>query len=176
MKSNQFLFALIFSFIGCFCFAQIKTSKLKDGVLSKADYQKFKDYLVAKNLPIKDTIFIKYDFNGERCWEMLDNMSNEHVENVLYNFQEHIKQFNILFPSALAVNFREPGKRINKLKLWDDTIVIDDQLILKQLFFKNRALCGTSAVVLGDGSYLIYKGDPHFELLQLHHNYNGKKF
>ena len=81
------------------------------------------------------------------------------------SFQKHISDFNAQHKDAIAYNFREPGNRINKLKLWDSTIIIDDLYFLKNLLFKKKRECGTSVIILNDGSYLLYFGDPHFELL-----------
>lgn len=157
-------------------FAQINSKDLKDFQLTKEEYNEFKNLLISKNLKVKDTIFIKYDFDHEDCWDQLDFKSKKYIKGIVQNFQAHISNFNSTFETAVAYNFRQPGKRFNKLKLWDETIIIDDREILKKLIFKDKAQCGSSAIILGDGSYLIFKGDPHFELLSLHHNYSGKKF
>lgn len=157
-------------------FAQIKSSRLKDFQMTKPEHQEFKDYLLSKNLKLKDTIFIKYDFKNEECWDRLDSMPKDHIWNVIAGFQKDISNFNELYTNAVAYNFKEPGKGFNKLKIWDNTILIDDKKVLRKLLFKNKALCGCSAVILADGSYLIYERDPHFELLSLHHNYSGEKF
>lgn len=156
--------------------AQLNSENLKDFQLTKEEYQEFKDYLISKNLTIKDTIYIKYDFNHESCWNRLDEMGKNHINQVLKGFQNHISNFNKTFNTAVAYNFRQTGKSLNKLKLWDTSIILDDKEVLKRLIFKEKVQCGCSAVILGDGSYLLYNKDPHFELLSLHHNYTGKKF
>lgn len=175
---NIFLFFIIFflNLIPLETVAQIKSDDLKDFQLTKEEYSEFKTFLISKNLKVKDTIFIKYDFNNEKCWDQLDLQSKKHINKIVSNFQTHISYFNTSFETAVAYNFREPGKRFNKLKLWDETIIIDSNKILKKLIFKDKVECGTSAVILADGSYLIYEKDPHFELLSLHHNYPGNKF
>lgn len=171
----SFIFFIVITLFGT-CSAQIKGSDLKDFQLSKEEYKELKNYLISKNLKIKDTIFIKYDFNGENCWNRLDKEDDAQIKHILQGFQDHISNFNKTFETAVAYNFREEGKNLNKLKLWDSTIIIDDQKILRKLIFKNKKQCGCSAVILNDGSYLVYEKDPHFELLSLHHNYNGQKF
>ncbi|KQM30871.1 hypothetical protein ASE55_16955 [Chryseobacterium sp. Leaf201] len=168
-----FLFLSIFSVK---TFAQISSKDLNSFQLTKEEYSEFKDYLISKNLQVKDTVFIKYDFNNENCWNQLDFKSKKYIDKIVENFQAHISDFNTAFETAIAYNFRQPGKNFNKLKLWDNTIIIDDRGILEKLIFKNKAQCGSSAVILSDGSYLIYERDAHFELLSVHHNYPGKKF
>lgn len=144
--------------------------------LEKQEYAELKNYMVSKNLKVKDTIFIKYDFDQENCWNALDAKNKKYISQVIKNFQDHIAEFNSSFETAVAYNFREPGKKFNKLKLWDDTIIIDDREILKKLIFKEKIQCGSSAVIFPDGSYQIYESDPHFELISRHHHYSGKKF
>ncbi|WP_131725382.1 hypothetical protein [Chryseobacterium sp. Leaf180] len=144
--------------------------------MTKQEYTQFKNFLLSKNLQVKDTVFIKYDFDKETCWNGLDSEGKKYINIIVKQFQEHVSNFNSLYPTAVAYNFRQPGKNFNKLKLWDETIIVDDTELLKKLIFKNKATCGTSAIILGDGSYLLYEYDPHFELLSLHHNYDGKKF
>lgn len=174
MKSILFSFIVIMFSVNTF--AQIKSEELKTFHFTKGEYAQFRSYLISKKLKVNDTIFIKYDFNHEKCWDQLDTKNKEYINKIIQNFQLHISDFNKNFETAVAYNFREPGKSINKLKLWDNTIILDDQEVLKNLIFKNNVSCGSSAVILGDGSYLIYEKDPHFELLNLHHNYSGQKF
>lgn len=171
-KSFPLILLLFFS---NFCLAQLK-QKVKTGSLSKEEYKIFREYLESKNLAVKDTIFIKYDFNNETCWDMLDRSDKEYINNILVGFQKHISDFNKQSNGAIAYNFREPGKNFNKLKLWDPTIIIDDNLFLRKLFFNKKHQCGTSLLILGDGSFATYSSDPHFEFLQVYKNYGGKKF
>ncbi len=144
--------------------------------LEKQEYEVLKNYMVSKNLKVKDTIFIKYDFDHENCWNALDEKGKKYINQVIKTFQDHISDFNSSFETAVAYNFREPGKNFNKLKLWDDTIITDDRKILRKLIFKEKIQCGSSAVIFPDGSYQIYESDPHFELVSRHHHYSGKKF
>lgn len=172
---KNFLLVFLLLLISNFCYAQIK-SKTETGVLSKEEYKAFREYLESKNLVAKDTVFIKYDFNNETCWNMLDKSDNSHINNIVASFQKHISDFNNQSNGAIAYNFREPGKNFNKLKLWDKTIIIDDKLFLRKLFFKMKSECGTSLLILGDGSFATYSSDPHFDFLKVYKNYNGRKF
>lgn len=177
MKNIFFVFSVLFFSISSIeMSAQIKPSELKEFRMTKQEYEEFKDYITSKNLTVKDTVFIKYDFNNENCWNQLDIKNKKYINRVIQDFQNHISNFNSTFKNSIAYNFKQPGKRFNKLKLWDDMIIVDDKEILKKLIFKEKVQCGTSAIILADGSYLIYQGDPHFEVLSLHHNYSGKKF
>ena len=101
--------------------------------LTETDFKALQKFLVSKNLEVRDTIFIKYDYNRESCWNFLDTQDNERITNVMTRFQKHISDFNANHQGAIAFNFREPGKTFNKLKLRDETIIIDDELFLKNL-------------------------------------------
>lgn len=148
-------------------FAFSQNSKNEIYKLSETQYGELKNYLQSKNVEVRDTIFIKYDYNKESCWNELDNRDKTNILNIMERFQNNIKNFNKLHKGAIAVNFREPGKRINKLKLWDDTIIIDENLYLKNLMFSQKNQCGNSAVIFSDRSYLMLREDPHFELLEI---------
>jgi hypothetical protein len=177
MKNIFFIFFFLFlNLFSIKTFAQISSQDLKSLQMTKEEYMEFKDYLISKKLQIKDTVFIKYDFDNENCWDQLDFQGKKQINKIVKRFQAHISDFNTTFETAVAYNFRQSGKDFNKLKLWDETIIIDDRGILKKLIFKNKVQCGSSAVIISNGSYLIYERDPHFELLNAYHNYSGKKF
>ncbi len=164
MKSKIFyivVFLLIFQIFN----AQKKSSP-NFGMLTPEQFTELKEFLLAKNLVVKDTLFLKYDFNKENCWDSLDGQTKEYIEKVTSNFQNHIINFNAQHKDAVAYNLREPGTRINKLKLWDKTIIIDDLLIIKNLLFQKKKNCGTSVVIFKDRSYYLHFSDPHFELLE----------
>ncbi|MCT2406326.1 hypothetical protein NZD88_02000 [Chryseobacterium antibioticum] len=177
MKNIFLSFIVLFvSLFSVKAFSQFRSEELEAFQLTKEEYKQLKNYLLSKNLKVTDTIFIKYDFNKENCWNGLDNKSKDYINKVVQNFQNYTSRFNQKFETAVAYNFRQPGKSMNKLKLWDNTIIIDDQEILKKLIFKTKVQCGCSALILSDGSYLMFKRDPHFALLNLHHNYEFGQF
>ncbi|WP_312750982.1 hypothetical protein [Epilithonimonas hominis] len=151
-------------FVANFYQSQI-TNRDKIFTLAKVEYDNLKTYLASKNISVKDTIVIKYDYKNESCWNLLDEQSDSRIKNVLQNFKKHIKDFNDKHPEAIALNFREPGRNFNKLKLWDDSIIIDENLFLKNTIFKKKNMCGNSAIILNDGSYVLRSSDPHFDLL-----------
>ena len=165
LMKHKYLLLFLFTLIFQSAYKAQSFSNQKKGMLSSSQFSDLKAFLVSKNLQIKATIFIKYDFNKESCWNRLDEQGNEKIEIIKMSFQKHISDFNAQHKDAIAYNFREPGNRINKLKLWDNTIIIDDLYFLKNLLFKKKRECGTSVIILNDGSYLLYFGDPHFELL-----------
>jgi len=159
----KMVFLLLF-FFSTLMYSQL-TKRDKINSLSESEFSDLKTFLISRGVPVKDTIVIKYDFKRERCWNNLDNQSDEYVKNVMTNFQNHIIKFNKKHTGAIAVNFREPGKGVNKLKLWDKTIILDEDLFLKNLIFSEKRMCGNSAIILNDGSYVLRSGDPHFDLL-----------
>jgi hypothetical protein len=155
---------LLLFFSTAFVNAQI-TKQDKFLELSATDYESLKVFLASKNIEVKDTIFIKYDFNGESCWNGLDGRNDQQIIAVMKRFQKKISDFNNNHKDAIALNFREPGRRVNKLKMLDNTIVIDDELFLKKLIFRKKKECGNSAIIFDDGSYILRFSDPHFDLL-----------
>lgn len=156
--------------------AQVDSKKMEAKMLTEAEFAEVVDYLGSKNLEITDHIFIKYDFNKAKCWNILDGEGKKKIQTIVNNFHKHIADFNAQFSDAVAYNFREPGSKFNKVKLWDDTIIVDDLGILRKNIFKEKIMCGTSALIVKDRSYILYPEDPHFELLEVHQNYSGKKF
>ncbi len=163
----KFILSLVFYFFfPCFVLSQSFGGQ-KKGILSKEEFTALKEFLAENNLQIKDSIFIKYDFNKENCWNNLDSTNDENINKVKSAFQKQIIDFNNKHKNAIAYNFREPGNRVNKVKLWDDSIIIDDQLFLKQLLFNKKKQCGSSVLINKDGTFLMNFGDPHFNLLNI---------
>lgn len=158
-------YSVVFLLFSVFAFSQ--NSKNEIYRLSETQYGELKNFLQSKNVEIRDTIFIKYDYNKENCWNELDRSGKKRILGIVERFQNNIKNFNNRHKDAIAVNFRESGDKFNKLKLWDNTIIIDENLYLKNLMFSQKNQCGNSAVIFSDRSYLMLREDPHFELLEI---------
>ena len=166
-KNMKHSFSFIFYFLfPCFVLSQSFGGQ-KKGILSKEEFTDLKEFLAENNLQIKDSIFIKYDFNKENCWNNLDSTNDENINKVKSAFQKQIFDFNNNHKDAIAYNFREPGNRVNKVKLWDDSIIIDDKLFLKQLLFNKKKQCGSSVLISKDGTFEMKMGDSHFNLLNI---------
>ena len=72
-------------FVANFYHSQI-TNRDKIFTLAKEEYDSLKTYLASKNISVKDTIVIKYDYKNESCWNLLDEQSDSRIKNVLQNF------------------------------------------------------------------------------------------
>ncbi|RYG50842.1 MAG: hypothetical protein EOO01_09785 [Chitinophagaceae bacterium] len=114
---------------------------------------------------IQDTILIKYDFNKESCWDVLDTQSDEQVKQVLEQHGSWVKTAVESRPFISVFEFREPGNKINKLKKWDQHIMIDSTRELYKLVFNKKTTCGSSAIILPDGRFIVVHSDAHFEAL-----------
>lgn len=136
-------------------------------MLSKEQYESFTTYLKSKNLEVKDKIIIKYDFNNESCWTVLDEMDEDYIKKVVKGFQDQRAEFNSNNSDASAYNFRQPGNNFNLVKKWDPEIIIDDNLFIKNLFLLKKVMCGCSIYVDKDRSYVVASSDPHFYLLNI---------
>lgn len=161
-KALLFLVVFVFGFVH----AQFE-KEAKYGMLSPEEYETFKTYLKSKNIEVKDTIYIKYDFNIDGCRSRLnDGLTKYSIRKEIQNNQCQISSFNQKHNNSIAVVFRESGNDFDKVKLMDDSILIDEQSLLKKMLFKGEdSVCVASVIVLDDGSYLLYKNDRQFSLL-----------
>ncbi|GAA4338809.1 hypothetical protein [Flaviaesturariibacter amylovorans] len=140
------------------------TRKATTGQLTPAAFDSLKQHLTRySDGPLRDTLFLKFDFNRESCWNRLDEQGNEHNRSFVANKQRRMADMRAARTGASFIELREPGKRFNKLKSFDSTIKTDDGY-LRALLFRKRATCGTSALILPSGQYILLPGDPHFEV------------
>ena len=156
---------LFFSFL---CFSQhIKDQAFQ---LSSEEFAQLKDFLLHKNIPIKDTIIIKYEFNGDDCWHLLNQKSKNYIHKVRDGMQKHISNFNLSHSDAIAIRVKESGKNFSDYILDDPTILTDDDKLLRRLLFKKTESCGTTAVILDDASFALKESDSHFSVLNILNN------
>ena len=106
-------------------------------------------------------MIIKYEINGEWCWEFLDKQSDEYVNRVIAGGVKYRDDVARDRPSVSFFHFQEKGEQKNKIIYRDNTVMIDKQDKLKELLFKKKAVCGSSAVVLPGGAYLLLQSDSH---------------
>jgi len=116
---------------------------------------------------IKDTIIIKYDYNNETCWNNLDESDDERIMKFVKRKQQSMKQVSQSRKNISLFNFREPGDNLNKLKLWDSTIIIDNRKELYNLLFPHKFNCGNSILILPDKRFIYIGSDPHSEAFYL---------
>ena len=135
---------------------------------SETEFSNFKEYLQSNhNITPKDTIIIKYEFNKETCWDMLDLEDDDYIHGIIDGRQKEIDKFNLLHKDGVAFRIREEGKNFNKVVSLDKRIIVDKSSFLRNLIFKEKNNCGNTAIILKDGTYYLRKTDPHFDIIQV---------
>ena len=174
LKTFLVPFALFICFLYTSCASPgglFKSYLHQKGNLTSLQLDSLKTYLSRTNSSPKDTVIIKYDFNGENCWNQLDHQSDEYIDQVVKSAQ--VRTVTVLRdrPGISIYKFREEGISFNKLKLRDSDIKIDSSGFVRRLLFKEKQSCGTSGIILPSGDFILIKFDSHFEALSL----SGKK-
>lgn len=138
------------------------------GQLNDTVFNELRHYLKEHtSSTIKDTIIIKYDYNNETCWNRLDEREDENIMGFVKRKQQAMEQMLTTRKNVSSFNFREPGENLNKLKLWDSTIIIDSSKQLYHLLFMRNYNCGNSILVLPDKRFIYILSDPHSEIFYL---------
>ncbi|MBO9673643.1 MAG: hypothetical protein J7577_09365 [Sphingobacteriaceae bacterium] len=119
-----------------------------------------------ERLVLKDTIIIKYDFNRDDCWKELSYQNAEFLNNVRWTFQKNILEKAEARPNVAIYQYREEGKSFSPIKSKGLEIETDSGF-LRKLLFKEITSCGTSAIILPNGKFLLVKSDPQFSALIL---------
>ncbi|WP_179334125.1 hypothetical protein [Winogradskyella costae] len=138
------------------------------GQLNDSDFFQLKQFLtnsIASKL--KDTIIIKYDYNNETCWNLLDNKNKDYIMDFVKNYNERVQNELFTRPNISIYNFREPGNNFNKIKKWNNNIYIDSTKQLFNLLFKERCVCGSSIAIMPDKKFVFIRSDSHSEILDL---------
>lgn len=139
-------------------------NRISHGQLSESTFNALKLFLTtATNTALKDSIIIKYDFNNETCWDLLDQKDDNHIMGFLARHQDRVQQVLKTRQNVSVFNFREPGNNLNKIIKWDKSIMIDSSKQLFNLLFKDRCTCGSSILVTPDKQYIFIRSDSHFE-------------
>ena len=165
-----FLFLLVlYCVLSGSAYSQSKPStvtSITTGVVSDSIYRQVKAYLSSLSTgTLQDTIIIKYDFNRESCWNMLDRQTDVYIKNVILQQQQRIQRTLMARPGISVFSFREAGNKINKLKKWDQTILIDQSGNLRKWLFTKKRICGSAIILFPDGHFVYFEVDPHFEAL-----------
>ncbi len=138
------------------------SNKISVGALNAKEWSDlklfFKPYTHGK---LQDTLIIKYEINGESCWEFLDKQTDEYVNRVIAGGVKYRDSVMRNRPTVSFFHFQEKGKQKNKIISWDSTVNVDVAGKLKEILFKEKTVCGSSAVVLPDGIYILIKSDSH---------------
>ncbi|WP_316824904.1 hypothetical protein [Pedobacter miscanthi] len=137
------------------------------GTLTNAQIDSLHTFLKQnERLALKDTIIIKYDFNQDACWDDLKYQNSEFLNNVRWTFQKNILEKAEARPKVAIYQYREVGERFSQIKSKGLEIETDPGF-LKKLLFKEITTCGTAAIILPDGKFLLVKSDPQFSALLL---------
>jgi len=88
-------------------------------------------------------------------------------DNLMLWFSKIPKEVSQSRKNISLFNFREPGDNLNKLKLWDSTIIIDNRKELYNLLFPHKFNCGNSILILPDKRFIYIGSDPHSEAFYL---------
>ena len=138
------------------------------GQLNDSVFNALKRFLTATtNSKLKDTIIIKYDYNNESCWDNLDKREDDRIMEFVSRHKERVQQVLMARQNLSVFNFREPGNSLNKIKKWDNSIIIDSSKQLFNLLFKERCACGSSIIVMPDKRFVFLRSDSHLEVLDM---------
>jgi hypothetical protein len=132
------------------------------GKLTQAELLDLKSFLQPfTNGKQQDTLIIKYEINGESCWDALDRQPDDYINRVILNGRNYKKRISSERPGVSFYHFKEKGNKTNKIIWWDNAILTDEQDKLAKLLFIEKAACGSSGVVLPGGEYVILRSDSH---------------
>ncbi|MCX6264426.1 MAG: hypothetical protein NTZ47_07755 [Bacteroidetes bacterium] len=136
-----------------------------NGKLSDVSYSSLYQYLTnTTNAKIKDTIIIKYDYNNETCWDLLDEDQDDKIMGIVTRSKTRIQQILETRQHVSVFEFREPGNNINKIVKWNDLKIIDSSKQLFKLLFNERCTCGSSLIVMPDKRFIFLRSDPHSDV------------
>ncbi|QDW23653.1 hypothetical protein FFJ24_001945 [Pedobacter sp. KBS0701] len=144
-----------------------ENKRYQAGTLTETKIDSLHTFLQQNNrLALKDTIIIKYDFNKDNCWKDLSYQNAEFLNNVRWAFQKNIQEKAEARPKVAIYQYREVGESFSQIKS-EGLEIETDPGFLKKLLFNEATTCGTSAIVLPDGKFLLVKSDPQFSALLL---------
>jgi hypothetical protein len=167
MKIKHAIILLVFSYFIVSCGATKSVSKntVDNQQFPKARIDSIKSYLsMLSGEPARDTIIIKYEFNNEHCWDLLDEQSNEYITRVIESTNNYISKYKTAHPGTSVYHIRENGRNQNALVLKNNQNLVDNGYLRKSIFIK-KALCGTSLKLYPDGTYKFIYSDSHFTAL-----------
>ncbi|WP_412467741.1 hypothetical protein [Pedobacter sp. KLB.chiD] len=144
-----------------------ENKRYQAGTLSDTQIDSLHTFLKQnERLTLKDTVIIKYDFNNDPCWNALSYQNAEFLNNVRWAFQKNIQEKAEARPKVAIYQYREEGESFSPIKSKGLEIETDSGF-LRKLLFKEATSCGTSAIILPNGKFLLVKSDPQFSALIL---------
>ncbi|MBT2564882.1 hypothetical protein J7E50_24675 [Pedobacter sp. ISL-68] len=167
LQLSTFLFLSIFIYACSPKLYMDETKRYQAGTLTDAQMDSLYTFLKQnERLTLKDTIIIKYDFNKDDCWKDLNYQNAEFLNNVRWAFQKNILEKAEARPKVAIYQYREDGKSFSPIKSKGLEIETDSGF-LRKLLFKEVTSCGTSAIIIPNGKFLLVKSDPQFSALIL---------
>lgn len=143
-------------------------NRIYKGQLSESAFNTLSQFLTANsNAKLKDTIIIKYNYNNETCWDLLDTKDDAYIIGFVTRHKERVEQVQKNRQYVSLFDFREPGNNLNKIIKWDNSIIIDSSKLLFDLLFKERCSCGSSIIVMPDKRFVFLRSDSHSEALDM---------
>jgi len=143
-------------------------NKTYTGKLSDSTFMALKHFLTTNTSAIlKDTIIIKYDYNNENCWSILDQSEDSYIMGFVTRKKERVTKVLAKRQNISVFGFREPGNNLNKIIKWDNSILIDNSKQLYNLLFREQCTCGNSILVMPDNKFVFIRSDSHSEILEL---------
>ncbi|MFD2286379.1 hypothetical protein GJU39_00460 [Pedobacter petrophilus] len=141
------------------------TNNRLSGTFTRGKADSIRNYLTQiSNEKIQDTVFIKYEFNGETCWSILDGESDKYIAGVIQSANDYTQRYKNAHPNVTVLRIKESGKNFNKLVLRNPKMIVDSGY-LRQNVFLNTATCGTSMKLYPNGNYEFMLSDAHFKIL-----------
>ena len=138
--------------------------RIYSGTLDDAANASVRQLLASRSpSPLKDTVIIKYDYNNSACWSMLDEKDDTVIRGFITRHRQRVSALQSARPGVSVFNFREPGSKVNKIKKWDDSVLVDSSGQLMALLFRERSVCGNSIIILPDKRFVFIRSDPHSE-------------
>jgi len=137
------------------------------GSLGTSTFDSLRTFLKTNpTVKLRDTIMIKYDFNNDNCWSDLDGQNPEFINNARWAYQKNIQEKAAKRVDVAIYQYREEGNNFSPIRSKGLEIETDPG-ILRRLLFKTKTKCGTSAIILPNGKFLLIKSDSHFTALLL---------
>ncbi len=143
-------------------------NRIYTGQLSDSTFFSLKKVLsTSANSTLKDTIIIKYDYNNETCWKILDQSADSHIMGFVTRHQDRVKGTLAARQDISVFEFREPGNNLNKIKKWNNSILIDSTRQVFNMLFRERSTCGSSIIIMPDRKFVFIRSDSHSDVLDL---------
>ncbi|WP_443944090.1 hypothetical protein ACJVDH_14350 [Pedobacter sp. AW1-32] len=168
MNLKSLLSCLLVSVAFYACSPKMYTEKpYAAGSLNDAQMDSLRTYLSQnERVKLEDTIFIKYDFNNDACWNDLEGQNPEFINNLRWTFQKNVQEKAADRPGIAIYQYAEAGNNFSAVKTKGLEIETDSGFLRKMLF-KEKVQCGTTAIILPSSKFLLVKSDSHFAALLL---------